>query len=178
MLDFHQFAYLLIFIIPAYVANSTPVILGGISPIDFGAKFIDGKRIFGDGKTWFGLFGGVFCGILSSILLAFVLRGSEFDLFGGRPDYYLLCGIALSTGALAGDLLGSFIKRRVGARWGESTFLDQITFVVVALAFCYPLGLTIVFRPESIAFLILATYFIHRIANSAAHYYGLKKVPW
>ena len=178
MLDLQFFAYLLVFIIPAYVANSSPVVLGGVAPIDGGASFIDGKRIFGEGKTWFGLFGGLFCGILSSIVLAHILPGTDFDLFGGRADYYLLSGIALSLGALAGDLLGSFIKRRVGARWGESTFLDQLAFLVLALAFCYPLGLTIVFRPASIAFLILITYFIHRIANSAAHYYGLKKVPW
>ena len=178
MFDLAIYVYLLVFIIPAYVANSAPVILGGVAPIDAGLKLADSKRIFGDGKTWFGLFGGFFCGILSSIALAHILPGTQFDIFGGQASLYILSGIAMSAGALLGDLAGSFIKRRVGARWGESSFLDQLTFLIGALAFCYFLNLTLVFRPENISFLVFVTYFIHRIANSAAHYYGLKKVPW
>lgn len=178
MLGLEVFAYLLIFIIPAYIANSSPVLLGGVYPIDGGLLFFDKKRLFGDGKTWFGLVGGFLCGVLSSILLAVILAGSVFDIFGAKPEYYLMSGILMSAGALFGDLTGSFLKRRAGARWGESTLLDQLPFLVCALAFCIPLNFTIVFRPESIAFLVFATYFIHRFANLAAHYFGLKKVPW
>jgi len=178
MLEMPIYAYLLVFIIPAYIANSSPVILGGVYPLDGGAMFSDKRRIFGDGKTWFGFFGGFFCGVLSSIVLAHILPGTELDIFAGKAEYYILSGALMSAGALFGDLAGSFLKRRAGARWGESTFLDQLTFLIGALAFCYFLNLTLVFRPENISFLVFVTYFIHRIANSAAHYYGLKKVPW
>jgi len=41
--------WLIIFILPAYFANSSPVILGGGAPIDLGRKAWDKKRIFGDG---------------------------------------------------------------------------------------------------------------------------------
>lgn len=178
MFDLGIIAYLLVFIIPAYVANSTPVILGGVAPIDGGLKFFDGKRILGDGKTWYGLFGGFFCGVLSSIILAYILPATQFDLFGARADYYIISGVALSAGALFGDLVGSFAKRRMSAKHGEASFLDQLTFLIGALAFCYPLGLTLVFQPQNVAFLVFITYFIHRVANFVAHIWGLKKVPW
>ncbi|MFH0927177.1 MAG: CDP-2,3-bis-(O-geranylgeranyl)-sn-glycerol synthase [Candidatus Micrarchaeota archaeon] len=178
MFELPLIGYILLFIIPAYIANSAPVILGGVYPIDGGANFFDGRRIFGEGKTWYGLLGGVFLGVLSSILLAFILSGGPYDLFGAQPQYYILCGIALSAGALFGDLAGSFIKRRLGAKRGDSVLLDQITFLLGALAFCYPLGLTIIFQPINALFLFVITYFIHRFANFAAHHAGLKRVPW
>ncbi len=178
MIDFETMIYLFLFIIPAYIANSSPVILGGLYPIDSGKLFFDKKRIFGDGKTWFGLIGGFFCGVLSSILLYELLSSSSFDLFASKPHYYLAVGILLSAGTLMGDLFGSFLKRRFGARWGESTFLDQLTFLAGALLFCYPLGFTIIYQPLNVLFLVIFTYFIHRFANTFAHYIGIKKVPW
>ena len=42
---------LLLFLIPIYIANSSPVILGGGIAIDLGEKFFDRKRILGKGKT-------------------------------------------------------------------------------------------------------------------------------
>ncbi|MFH1470329.1 MAG: CDP-archaeol synthase, partial [Candidatus Micrarchaeota archaeon] len=44
----------IILVLPAYVANASPVILGGGTPVDFGRLFYDKKRILGDGKTWKG----------------------------------------------------------------------------------------------------------------------------
>jgi len=173
-----QVAYMLVFILPAYVANSVPVILGGVAPMDFGRNFFDKRRILGGGKTWYGLFGGLFCGILASIALAHILPGTELDIFAAKADYYLASGALLSAGALFGDLAGSFAKRRAGAKHGQSTLLDQLTFLAGAIIFCYPLGITLAYQPQNLAFLALITYFIHRIANSAAHYAGLKKVPW
>ena len=41
----------ILFIIPAYVANSIPVVMGGGPPLDGGRMWKDGKRILGDGKT-------------------------------------------------------------------------------------------------------------------------------
>lgn len=43
-------AQLLLFILPAYIANATPVLFGGGMPVDFRRKFIDGERLLGDGK--------------------------------------------------------------------------------------------------------------------------------
>ena len=60
------FAFLLI--IPAYISNAGMVIVGGGKPIDGGKNFFDGRRLFGDNKTWKGiLFGPLYVGIPISI---------------------------------------------------------------------------------------------------------------
>ncbi|MDD1705711.1 MAG: CDP-archaeol synthase, partial [Methanoregulaceae archaeon] len=43
---------------PAYVPNPVAAFLGGGRPIDGGNNFRDGRRIFGDGKTWRGFGAG------------------------------------------------------------------------------------------------------------------------
>ena len=47
------------FIFPAYCANATPVLAGGGTRMDFGKNFYDGKRIFGNNKTFRGFFFGL-----------------------------------------------------------------------------------------------------------------------
>ena len=44
------------YILPAYLANATPVLLGGGKPLDLGLKWLDGERLFGDHKTFRGFF--------------------------------------------------------------------------------------------------------------------------
>jgi len=58
----------LLFIVPAYISNASMVITGGGKPIDGGKNFRDGRRIFGDHKTWNGLLKGpLYLGIPISI---------------------------------------------------------------------------------------------------------------
>ncbi|MHA1490132.1 MAG: CDP-2,3-bis-(O-geranylgeranyl)-sn-glycerol synthase [Promethearchaeota archaeon] len=58
----------LLFIVPGYIANAGMVIVGGGKPIDGGKMWKDGRRIFGDHKTWRGLIKGpLFIGIPISI---------------------------------------------------------------------------------------------------------------
>ncbi|MFH1306220.1 MAG: CDP-2,3-bis-(O-geranylgeranyl)-sn-glycerol synthase, partial [Candidatus Micrarchaeota archaeon] len=175
---FETIAYLLLFILPAYVANAAPVLLGGHFQIDGGMRAYDNRPWLGKGKTWLGIAGGFFAGMLASVLEAHFLTGTSYDLFGGQAEYYIFAGLLLSIGALFGDLLGSFIKRRMGISSGKPSFLDQLLFLFGALLFAYPLSLSIAFHPVSILFLVLFTYFIHRGANEFAHTFGLKKVPW
>jgi len=157
---------LLLFILPAYMANSTPVIFGGGTPMDFGGKAWDGKRCLGDGKTWRGFAAGMAFGTLTGIC--------ESSLFG-NPSYTYL-GFLLAFGALTGDTFGSFFKRRLGMDRGHPTFLvDQLPFFAVALAIASPIYLP---SWEGIMVLAVATYFLHAGTNLAANRLGLKKVPW
>lgn len=175
---FEQAIYLLIFILPAYVANSAPVLLGGKFAIDMGAYAPDKQRWLGEGKTWTGLFGGFFAGMLASVLEAHLLPGTQFDIFGSQPQLYLAVGALTCAGALFGDLAGSFAKRRLGIASGAPSILDQLTFLFGALLFCLPLNLSIIFKPSSLVFLVCFTYAIHKGANYFAHIAGIKKVPW
>lgn len=170
---------LVIFIIPAYLANSAPVLLGGHHPIDMKLRFFDKRPIFGKGKTWFGILGGLGAGILGSVLMAYFLPGTYLDIWASKPEHYILVGAALSSGALIGDLLGSFAKRRLGSSSGsQSEMLDQLGFLAGALFFAYLIGVRFVFDIWSLLFLSILTYLIHKAANLFAYIYGLKKVPW
>jgi len=84
--------------------------------------------------------------------------------------------ILMSFGALTGDIVGSFIKRRVNVRSGApSPFMDQLGFILMALIFAYPL-----IQPGAIYvfILILITLGIHWISNALGYLLGLKKNPW
>src|SRR5207245_2779213 len=57
------------FFLPAFVANPMAVVFGGGTPIDFGRTLGDRERLFGDGKTWRGLLGGMLSGAFLGFLL-------------------------------------------------------------------------------------------------------------
>jgi CDP-2,3-bis-(O-geranylgeranyl)-sn-glycerol synthase len=161
-------AYALYFIFPAYCANAAPVIFGGGHPIDAGKVFIDGKPIFGSHKTVRGFFAGLIVGTL----VGFV-QNAVYPLYQSN----LLLGFVLSLGALIGDLLDSFVKRRLGFPPGASfPILDQLDFVVGALLFSLivpplpPLNLILI--------IIVITPPIHLLTNVLAFLLGFKSTPW
>jgi CDP-2,3-bis-(O-geranylgeranyl)-sn-glycerol synthase len=156
--------YPIIYIFPAYAANGAPVIFGGGASLDFKRKFM-GKRIFGDHKTIKGtasaLIIGIIAGILESLAFPFMLKIS----------------IMLTIGAVFGDLLGSFIKRRMDYKSGHSfPLMDQFGFMVFALLFAFWLGnLPTLY---GIAFIIVLTGVMHPLTNIGANKLKLKAVPW
>jgi CDP-2,3-bis-(O-geranylgeranyl)-sn-glycerol synthase len=168
---------ILLFILPAYIANSTPVIFGGGMPVDFKRKFADGRRIFGDGKTWGGLLAGFCFGSLTGLLEA-QLCYSAFIPSSLCMNFTVL-GFVLSFGAMFGDLAGSFVKRRMGMKRGHpSLILDQLSFLLFAILLSLPYmpeGLLVV---DSVVFLVVLTYLLHVLSNIVANRLGLKKVPW
>ena len=161
----------LVFILPCYVANAAPVLLGGGAPLDFGAKWGDGKRLFGKTKTMRGFVGGVAAGTLAAGVLVY----AHPLAIGAHAQ--MLSGIALSFGALIGDVLGSFIKRRMGLGEGEPFLLDQLDFVLVGLLLAYPFAAS-TYDAGTIVFILILTYLLHIAANFAANRLGLKSVPW
>ncbi|MEM3556107.1 MAG: CDP-2,3-bis-(O-geranylgeranyl)-sn-glycerol synthase [Candidatus Micrarchaeia archaeon] len=172
-----EFLQLLLFILPAYVANAAPVLFGGGLPVDFGKKFIDGERILGDGKTWRGLLAGLSFGSITGILEQ--LLCSHSVLSSNLCLNFLPLGFTLSLGAMLGDIVGSFIKRRMRIRRGQpSLILDQLTFLLFALLLSLPILPDGFITVEAIVFLVILTYFLHVLTNIIANKLGLKKVPW
>ncbi|MCX6777624.1 MAG: CDP-2,3-bis-(O-geranylgeranyl)-sn-glycerol synthase [Candidatus Micrarchaeota archaeon] len=181
---------LLVFILPAYIANSSPVLLGGGAKVDFGRAWGDGKRIFGDGKTWRGLFTGLLAGTLAGVVIAY---SAPFELLAGilqkeflylpgmgsEPDFkipFIALSFLLSLGTMVGDLAGSFAKRRIGMPPGRQFFLvDQLGFLVFALIFAIPVT---VLGLDEILVLVVLTYILHVATNIFANRMGWKKVPW
>lgn len=147
------------FILPAYFANASPAVLGGGPPLDMGRKFLDGRRILGEGKTVRGFFGGLVVGTIVGVLQ-------------GRP----LVGFLLALGAMLGDLAGSFIKRRLNIGRGEAApGLDQLTFVVVALLLASPVEAV---GRQAVAMILILTPPIHLATNFIGYKLGLKSRPY
>lgn len=178
-MDFLSMAFRsILYILPSYFANSIPVVLGGGAPIDGKRKMGDGQRLFGDGKTVRGFFSGVAAGVVVGAMEGALLSGTQWDIYGTGIATYALAGFLLGAGTMAGDLLGSFIKRRQKIAQGKpSLIMDQLMFLAVAMAVSYPVSSALL-TPEAIVFLAVLTYFVHVGANIIAHRFGLKKVPW
>lgn len=146
---------------------------GGGKKIDYGKNLYDGRRVFGDGKTWKGLVAGVAFGTLAAIILALL---DNFFVPQVQFREKVLVGLLLSCGTMAGDLLGSFLKRRLAiSQSSQHEFFDQLLFLGGALVFASPVFLP---RLETIVFLIAVTYILHKLFNWMAHRLNLKKVPW
>ena len=171
MLSLSEVIRLIIFILPAYFANAAPTAFrtGVIeTPMDFKMKFWDSRRILGEGKTWSGFFIGICIGTLSGFVLEYF----------GLWEWEIEAAFLLSLGAMVGDSVGSFLKRRLRFGRGKPFYIvDQLSFLVFALAFSSP------FWPKALdwsGFLLLAfvTVILHLVTNIIAYKIGLKKVPW
>ena len=101
--------------LPAYLPNPIAALVGGGTPIDLGRNFSDGKRVFGDGKTFRGLIIGIFAGI--GIGLAQIWVSGVYG-WESLPEQTYMSITLLATGALLGDLCKSFFKRRLGKERG------------------------------------------------------------
>ena len=171
----------LYFLLPAYISNSGGLIFGGGKPLDCGKTDSKGNRWIGDGVTWRGLIGGTILGtIIGAIqgyygpsLLAsygqYITTPIAVGVLNG-----LIIGFLLAFGALVGDALGSFLKRRLGIGRGKpAPILDQIDFLVVALLFA---SLVVNFSLEFIIIAVVLTMIIHLISNTGAYLLGIKDV--
>jgi hypothetical protein len=99
------------------VANSTPIFATRLfgkrfsAPLDGALKLADGRPLFGPSKTVRGLVLSLVCTTLAALLL----------------DFEWITGAGLAAASMLGDLLSSFLKRRLGLRAHSQAFgLDQI----------------------------------------------------
>lgn len=186
--------------LPAYIPNPAAALLGGGTPIDFGKCAKDGRRIFGDGKTWRGLFGGIAAGVLTGALLMWIRWAFNLTFL---PEHTWITVIALSIGALLGDLIKSYFKRRLGkergAKWPVADMYDMVIgslglmtlvllvtgnigwFTAVFGAFSGGLVLDIGTAGAILAVLaaiLIVSPLMHRCANIIGYMFCLKDVPW
>jgi CDP-2,3-bis-(O-geranylgeranyl)-sn-glycerol synthase len=167
--------------LPAYITNSSAAFFGGTTPIDRGICW--GKsRLLGDGKTYEGLIMGISCGIIVGIVQnLFASEYVDLPSFGTFPFSFVTL-VSLSAGAMLGDLLGSFIKRRVGLKRGAPfPLVDQLDFVAGAwlLLFLFARAWFIEsFSLNIIIAVIVITPLLHLLANFLGFKIGKKQVPW
>ncbi len=170
------------FILPAYFGNMIPVLLRKrfkflAKPIDRGIKY-HGKPLFGKNKTWRGLIAAMVIGaVVFHIQLMLYNRGigTSITLF----DYSSFCflfGALLGLGAIVGDLIESFFKRRVGIKPGKPWIpFDQLDFIIGALLIsCFA------FVPpwQTWVTLLLLTPLFHIATNHIAFFLKIRKEKW
>lgn len=98
------------------------------NPIDRGVLFCDGRRIFGDNKTWVGFWGMVFFGALFQLLwggICYAIKAlgdmSElYKLYPNTPVFNLAVGTMFGFAYVVFELPNSFIKRRLNITPGKT----------------------------------------------------------
>ena len=194
-MDLTEHSFLQVFFIvlwimmPAYLSNTFAVITGGKFPIDQGKIHSDGNRILGDGKTWSGLIGGTFGGVVigylqinhGNIVIDTIANSKNYNFWGENS---LAIIFLLAFGALLGDMTASFFKRRKKLNRGDkSPLLDMFDFIGMALF------LTLIFDPAwlkswildgyaPLFTLLVATPLLHRGVNIIGYKLGIKNEPW
>lgn len=169
------------FILPAYFANIMPVLARKINflafPVDFGKK-LGRNYFFGSHKTWRGLFfataGGFVFFYAQKILYSLgIFANLSLIDYSSFPFWF---GALLGFGAIFGDLVKSFFKRRLsiapGRRWIP---FDQIDLVLGALAFS-----SFYYAPDLWiwVYLCLVTIPLHMIVKHLGYYSGISKQKW
>jgi CDP-2,3-bis-(O-geranylgeranyl)-sn-glycerol synthase len=109
------------------LANSAPVVAKRIFgahfawPIDGGIGFFDGRPLFGSSKTVRGIIAALLATVIGALLLRLAAK----------------LGAIVAGASMAGDLLSSFIKRRLGQPPSSRALgLDQLPECLFPLLAC------------------------------------------
>jgi CDP-2,3-bis-(O-geranylgeranyl)-sn-glycerol synthase len=167
------------FYLPAAIANIAPVLVLWI-PWD---KPIWARGL-GQNKTWRGLFAGILASVLVVMLQTHLAPNlpKELLIFPYQESNAILLGAVIGGGALIGDAVKSYFKRRLqicpGAKWWPYDQLDFIVGSTVLVIFVFPQQIL-----EPTGFLVLGialclTMFLHPAINYVGFKLHLKKVPW
>lgn len=163
------------YMLPAYFANMAPVFCKNT------LKFLDkpvNSRVFGSHKTWRGLFVGAVFGIIVAYLQHTTYSDYVWAVNISLVNYqqWFLLGLLMGAGAMLGDLVKSFFKRRIGIKPGERWLgFDQLDYVIGALLFT-----SIIYVPSLIVILaiLLISFLGNIIVNHIAYWLKIRKVKW
>ena len=97
-------------------------------PMDAGKNFTDGRRIFGDNKTWKGFAGYLILGTLMTLIWGFICKAApalqSHDFFylehENTVTFNLLTGLLIGFAYALFELPNSFLKRRLGIEPGKT----------------------------------------------------------
>lgn len=166
----------LYFAVPAYIANMCPVIFGKLK---FPFGYVINAKFFGDHKTYRGFYGG-YIGALLVLTLQWYLAKNNILNFYSLLNYQeinvFLYALPFGLGAITGDLIKSFFKRRIGIKPGRPWVpFDQMDFIFGAYIFLIPFY---ILPWQNLLTLLIITPILHLLANITAYILGIKKVWW
>lgn len=138
-----------------------------------------GKPLFGSHKTWRGLLfatlGGEAIFLMQLGIMAAIPAFRNIALF----DYFTLpvwTGFLLGFGAILGDLVKSFVKRRVSVKPGERWFpFDQIDYLLgglIAISIVHPVAWSVWVA------VLVGGLILHLLVNNIGFALGMKDTRW
>ncbi len=190
-LNFNLILSCLYFFLPALISNMMASLTRRIPflsflniPVDFGKK-IKGKAIFGQSKTWRGLICGPLFGFFMVFLQWFLYKYKFFQkisLINYRQVNLFLFAFLMCFGALIGDLIFSFFKRRKDIPPGSPWIpFDQLDFVIGSFLFLTPylnfklhLNITVLHW----ILILIISFLLHVTANNIGYCLGIQKNRW
>ena len=148
------------------IANGAPIFIrlllndGFKLAVDFGQMLPDNNRLFGPSKTWRGIFAA-----LPVTAVAAWLLGYSMDT-----------GLLIAVYTILGDLLSSFIKRRLGMPSSSmALLLDQVP---ESLFPAFMLKQTFNLDISSIILLVLIFIITELILSHIFYKWGLRRRPY
>lgn len=153
---------------PAYVANMAPPFVrywkGWNRPIS--------RRWLGSHKTVLGFAAG----ILGAVLVTWLQARLDWD--GAIVDYdgWLDLGARMGAGAMLGDSVKSFFKRRRRVAPGGTWIpFDQLDFVVGALVLVWP---RTALAWTDVAIVVPLSFAGHIVVNHIGYWLGVRDAKW
>ncbi len=174
------------FLLPAAIANVTPIFIAAIpfmkrydAPMD-GGRMYRGKELLGRHKTWRGLISGILAATLVLWLqqLAAAHYGWALSAADG-VDYatlpVLLLGPLFGIGALGADAIESFFKRQRGVKSGASWVpFDQLDYIIGGVLVTLPF---VILSPARYVWIFVIWFGMHLISSYVGYLVGLKEQP-
>lgn len=171
--------------LPAYFANMAPVFAQRLGLLKFLAKPVDGGRmflgkpIFGPNKTWRGFVTGVFVAIITTWFQYLAYSIPFFNKISlinySKIDLWIL-GFLFGFGALFGDLIKSFFKRRLNIPPSAPWFpFDQLDFVIGSLIF-----VSLIYKPplSIVVTILIISLILHILVNNIGYLLKIKSTRW
>ncbi|MBU1202059.1 MAG: CDP-archaeol synthase [Nanoarchaeota archaeon] len=168
----------LYYFLPAYFANVVPPLFKWLpildKPIDFDKKF-RGKPLFGPNKTIRGFLISCLFGMVIFHIQKLLYNYSFFQKISiiNYQEQTIWLGFLLGFGAIFGDLVKSFFKRRIAIPSGKPWIpFDQLDFVIGAFLFS-----SIIFLPsiDIILIIIILSPFLQLIFHYLGYVLGINK---
>lgn len=156
----------LILLLLLLIANGSPILARHAlrdrlaAPVDGGHTLADRRRLFGPAKTWRGVVAAVLATTLAATLLG--------------PSWSI--GALIGLFAMLGDLLSSFVKRRLGIpAGGMAAGLDHLPESLLPLLVCQPLlGLSWL----EVVLLSLAFMAANLVLSRLFYHLGVREHPY
>jgi CDP-2,3-bis-(O-geranylgeranyl)-sn-glycerol synthase len=159
--------HLVYFMAPAYAANMAPPLIkywrGWNRPIS--------PRWLGSHKTVMGFAAGLL-GALATTFVQHAIAGATGIAVDGWPEL----GLRFGLGAMLGDTVKSFFKRRLhiapGHPWVPFDQLDFVAGALILVAAGSALG------PSDLALVLVLSFGGHIAVNHVAYWLGIRDVKW